>query len=59
MKRILIALSIALLAVSCGNKAEKVTDVNKIQSPDGNMEMTFQLTADGTPQYTLNYGDRR
>ena len=55
MKRILIALSIALFAASCGNKAEKVTDVNKVQSPDGKLELTFQLTESGTPQYALTY----
>jgi hypothetical protein len=55
MKRILIALSIALLAVSCGNNAAKVTDVNKVQSPDGKLELTFQLTESGTPQYALTY----
>ena len=55
MKRILIALSIALFAVSCGNRDVKVTDVNKVQSPDGKLELTFQLTESGTPQYALTY----
>ena len=36
-----------------------MTDVQTLKSPDGNMEMTFHLTAEGTPQYTLNYGDQK
>ena len=61
MKRILSALSsIALLAACTANQpAGEVTDVQTLKSPDGNMEMTFQLTADGTPQYALNYGDQK
>ena len=55
MKRILIALSIALLAVSCAQKEQVVTDVNTVQSPDGKLEMTFHLTEAGTPQYALTY----
>ena len=61
MKRILSALSsIALLAACTATQpAGEVTDVQTLKSPDGNMEMTFQLTADGTPQYALNYGDQK
>ena len=56
MKRILTAIAIALLAVSCGQKEQKVTDVHTLQSPDGKLELTFQLTeAEGTPQYALTY----
>ena len=32
--------------------------MNKLTSPDGNMEMTFHLTAEGTPQYALSYDDQ-
>ena len=32
-----------------------MTDVNTLQSPDGKLEMTFQLTEAGTPQYALTY----
>ena len=49
----------AVLIASCAPKQGPVTDVQKIQSPDGNMEMTFQLTSEGTPQYALNYGDQK
>ena len=44
---------------ACAPKNGPVTDVQTMTSPDGNMEMTFQLTADGTPQYALSYGDQK
>ena len=31
----------------------------ELQSPSGNMEMTFQLTEAGTPQYALDYEGRK
>ena len=52
--RILSILSSALLFAACAQHAE-VTDVQTLASPSGNMEMTFQLNAEGTPQYALNY----
>ena len=57
MKRILSAISAIFLLAACTSTkpAGEVTDVQKIKSPDGVLEMTFQLTADGTPQYALNY----
>ena len=57
MKRILTAITaIALLAGCTATKpAGEVTDVQTLKSPDGVLEMTFQLTAEGTPQYALNY----
>ena len=59
MKRIVTAIiAFALLAGCAANPPGKVTDVNKLTSPDGNMEMTFQLTAEGTPQYALSYDDQ-
>ncbi len=61
MKRILLAVSAIVLLAGCASQqpAGEVTDVQTLKSPDGNMEMTFHLTAEGTPQYTLNYGDRK
>ena len=59
MKKILTALAMVVLIAACAPKQGPVTDVQKIQSPDGNMEMTFQLTAEGTPQYALTYGDQQ
>ena len=58
MKKIIAAISaIALLAGCAAKPAAEVTDVQTLKSPSGNMEMTFQLTAEGTPQYALNYED--
>ena len=45
----------AALVIACAPKQGPVTDVQTLASPSGNMEMTFQLTAEGTPQYALNY----
>ena len=61
MKRILTAITaIALLAGCTATKpAGEVTDVQTLKSPDGVLEMTFQLTAEGTPQYALNYEDQK
>ena len=55
MKKILITLTAALMAITLGAKEEKVTGVEKLQSPDGKLELTFQLTEEGTPQYSLTY----
>ncbi len=57
MSRILTILSVILLA-ACAQPV-KVTDIQTLSSPSGNMEMTFHLTQDGTPQYSLSYGDRK
>ena len=48
----------AVLIASCAPKQGPVTDVQTLKSPDGNMEMTFHLTAEGTPQYALSYGEQ-
>ncbi|MBR2608152.1 MAG: glycoside hydrolase family 97 N-terminal domain-containing protein, partial [Bacteroidales bacterium] len=29
-----------------------------LKSPDGNLELTFSLSEDGTPGYALSYSDR-
>ena len=60
MNRILTAISTSVLVMGCVScPSKKVTDVYELQSPSGNMEMTFQLTEAGTPQYALNYEDRK
>ena len=60
MKRILAAISTLALIVGCvSSHSEKVTDVCQLQSPSGNMEMTFQLTEAGTPQYALDYEGKK
>ena len=58
MNRILSTLTIILFA-ACTAKQASVTDVQTLKSPSGNMEMTFQLSSEGTPQYALNYGDQK
>ena len=57
MKKILTAISAIVLLAACTatKPAGEVTDVQTLKSPDGVLEMTFQLTAEGTPQYALNY----
>ncbi len=60
MKKILSAFAAVALLAGCATKpAGEVADVQTLKSPDGNMEMTFHLPAEGTPQYTLNYGDQK
>ena len=58
MKKIFSAIITLALAVACAPKQGPATDVQTLKSPDGNMEMTFHLTAEGTPQYALSYGDK-
>ena len=59
MKRILSAVSAVLLVVGCATRSvNNVTEVYTLQSPSGNMEMKFQLTDEGVPQYCLDYEDR-
>ena len=46
----------ATLAIMAGcSTTGPVTDVHTMTSPSGNMEMTFHLNPEGTPQYALNY----
>ena len=59
MKRILSAMAIAIIAAACAPKQGPVTDVQTLKSPDGVLEMTFQLTSEGTPQYALNYDGKK
>ena len=58
MKKIFSAIITLALVVACAPKQGPVTDVQTLKSPDGNMEMTFHLTAEGTPQYALSYGEQ-
>ena len=47
---------LAALAILAGcAKQGPATDIQTLTSPSGNMEMTFQLSAEGTPQYALDY----
>ena len=55
MKKILIAFTAALIAINVGAQEKKAAGVEKLQSPDGKLELTFNLTEAGTPQYSLTY----
>ena len=51
---------LAALAIFAGcTTTGPVTDVHTMTSPSGALEMTFQLSAEGTPQYALSYGDQK
>ena len=52
MKRILILLFLSVFAVSNARPQEILT------SPDGNLKLTFTLSAEGVPLYSLKYVDR-
>ncbi len=60
MKRVLSIFSTLVLLAACSTKpAGEVADLQILTSPSGNMEMTFHLTAEGAPQYALDYGDKK
>ena len=51
---------IAAIAIIAGcAKTGPATDIQSMTSPSGALEMTFQLSAEGTPQYALSYGDQK
>ena len=59
MNKLVTGLCTAALLIGCTNgKNSQITDVNTLSSPDGKLEMSFHLTGDGTPEYTLNYDGR-
>ena len=51
MKRILILVLLSVCAVCNARRAETLT------SPDGNLQLTFTLTAEGIPHYSLKHTD--
>lgn len=56
MNKLVTGLCTAVLLIGCTNeKNSQITDVNTLSSPDGKLEMSFHLTGDGTPEYTLDY----
>ena len=59
MKRIFIVVSALLLLAGCTSNTGEVTDVRTLKSPDGVLEMRFQLTSEGTPQYALDYDGQK
>ena len=47
------------MLIGCTNgENSQITDINTLSSPDGKLEMSFHLTVDGTPEYTLDYDGR-
>ena len=59
MNKLVTGLCTAALLIGCTNgKNSQITDVNTLSSPDGKLEMSFHLTGDGTPEYTLDYDGR-
>ena len=59
MNKLVTGLCAAALLIGCTNgKNSQITDINTLSSPDGKLEMSFHLTGDGTPEYTLDYDGR-
>ena len=59
MNKLVTGLCTAALLIGCTNgENSQITDINTLSSPDGKLEMSFHLTGDGTPEYTLNYDGR-
>ena len=56
MNKLVTGLCTAALLIGCTNgENSQITDINTLSSPDGKLEMSFHLTGDGTPEYTLDY----
>lgn len=56
MNKLVTGLCAAALLIGCTNgKNSQITDITTLSSPDGKLEMSFHLTGDGTPEYTLDY----
>lgn len=59
MNKLVTGLCAAALLIGCTNgKNSQITDITTLSSPDGKLEMSFHLTGDGTPEYTLDYDGR-
>ena len=59
MNKLVTGICAAALLIGCTNgENSQITDVNTLSSPDGKFEMSFHLTGDGTPEYTLDYDGR-
>jgi hypothetical protein len=56
-----LALTFLLVAAaSCawGPKEQQLSEIQTLKSPDGNLTLSFGLTKDGTPTYSLDFGDK-
>ena len=59
MNKLVTGLCTAAVLIGCTNGGNsQITDINTLSSPDGKLEMSFHLTGDGTPEYTLDYDGR-
>ena len=59
MNNLVTGLCTAAVLIGCTNgENSQITDINTLSSPDGKLEMSFHLTGDGTPEYTLDYDGR-
>ena len=57
MNRLKMMAAVALAAASMAWQAASATE-QVLESPDGNLRMTFTLTPDGTPQFFMLCRDR-
>lgn len=59
MKKLTLLLAAAAIVAACSQtparQQESGETIAQISSPDGNLSMSFLLTSDGTPQYSLDY----
>lgn len=59
MNKLVTGLCTAAVLIGCTNgENSQITDITTLSSPDGKLEMSFHLTGDGTPEYTLDYDGR-
>ena len=59
MNKLVTGLCTAAVLIGCTNgENSQITDINTLSTPDGKLEMSFHLTGDGTPEYTLDYDGR-
>lgn len=58
MKKILSSIAVALAMIACSApQSKELVSQEILKSPDGNLEMVFGISEDGTPTYSLNYKD--
>lgn len=57
MKKILAFAAVIAALMSC-SKTPVLTEVASLNSPDGNLKMTFSVSDEGEPVYALNYKDK-
>ena len=51
-------MAVALAMIACSApQSEELVSQEILKSPDGNLEMVFGISEDGTPTYSLNYKD--